>query len=373
MVIVWILVAATTLYLLQELVYRHFWNKGVVTSVGFAGDAVFEDEKGILEEVVYNAKALPIIAMKVKFQTSRNLKFLDSTNTIVTDLYYRNDIISVMPYRKLTRKLEFIGKKRGFYAITHMTVVGTDLFMSSQMVDEKECYTAIYVYPKPYHELDWLETLQKMNGEILDKRHIVEDPFEFRGIRQYEPYDDMRSINWKASAKVDDFMVNQRNCTVAKTVRVLCFLKNSTMIRREELLETSIRIVASLAENYITKGVRLTIFSNCHDMESGQIFSMAESLGAGYLENLYKSLARLDTTKIDPFETGLLQTLQSDYESITILVSPYENADLQTVLEEYVQKNDSFYWVCPRKKDADAVISDALQKYFLPVIVEGNE
>lgn len=373
MVILWIVLFTGILYVVQAFIYEKYWKVGVLTQVHFRQPAIFEGEKGVLEEVVENAKALPIVALKVKFQTSRNLRFTDVTNTVVTDNYYRNDILSVMPYRKIVRELDFTGQRRGYYCIDEMTLVGTDLFMQRQMVSENPCHTTLYVYPKPYRHQAFSLTLQKLNGEILTKRHLMEDPFEFRGIREYEPYDDIRFIHWKSTAKTGELKVIQKNYTATKNIRIFMYLNHSTMIHREEPLENSIRILASLVENYLSLGSCLEIYSNCEDCVTGQIFSVEKMQNAGYRENFYKALARLDITKLHTFEENMEEKLFQDINAATILVSPYGNADLQEKLREYVWQNDSFYWVFPKRKDDTTVIHEALERHVLPVVLEGKE
>lgn len=371
MVIIWIVLLIGLLYVIQLFLYNRYWKAGVVTNVRFKQSAIFEGEEGVLEEVVENAKVLPIVALKVKFQTSRDLKFSDSTNNVVTDNYYRNDIISVGPYRKLTRELSFVGTKRGYYEIDGMTLVGTDLFLRSQMVSENSCHTVLYVYPKPYQNAQFTITLQKLNGEVLTKRHLLEDPFEFRGIREYAPYDDMRHIHWKSTAKTGDLKVIQKNYTAVKNIRIFLYLQNNTMILREELLENSIRMLVSLVENYLSLGSNIEVYSNCEDVITKQIFSMEKITNTGCMDNLYKCLARLSTHILHPFEQVLEEKMFQDFNTATILLSPYGNADLQDKLLNYVEKSDSLYWIYPHRRDDKTVIDDRLQKQFLSIIVEG--
>lgn len=370
MVIIWIILLIGFLYVLQLFLYNRYWKAGVVTNVRFKQSAIFEDEQGVLEEVIENAKLLPIIALKVKFQTSRNLKFSDTINNVVTDNYYRNDIISVGPYRKLTRELSFVGTKRGYYAIDGMSLVGTDLFMHSQMVSENPCLTTLYVYPKPYKNAQFTLSLQQLNGEILTKKHLLEDPFEFRGIREYEPYDDMRYIHWKSTAKTGDLKVIQKNYTAVKNIRIFLYLQHNTMIQREELLENSIRMLVSLVENYLTLGSNLAIYSNCEDSITKQIFFMEKVSNTGYLENMYKSLARLSIQTLHPFEKVLEEKLFMDLNTATIILSPYGNADLQEKLLRYAGKNENLYWIYPHRRDDKTAIDERLNKHLLSIVAE---
>ena len=370
MVIIWIILLIGLLYVLQLFLYNKYWKSGVVTSVRFKQSAIFEEEQGVLEEVIENAKLLPIVALKVKFQTSRNLKFVDTLNNVVTDNYYRNDIISVGPYRKLTRELAFIGKKRGYYTIEGMSLVGTDLFLRSQMVSENPCQTTLYVYPKPYRNSQLTLTLQQLNGEILTKKHLLEDPFEFRGIREYEPYDDMRYIHWKSTAKTGDLKVIQKNYTAIKNIRIFLYLQHNTMIQREELLENSIRMLVALVENYLALGSNIAIYTNCEDIITNQVFSMEKMTNTSYLENMYKSLARLSLQTLHPFEKVLEEKMFVDFNTATIILSPYGNADFQEKLLRYVNKNENTYWIYPRRRDDKTSIDERLEKHLRSIVVE---
>lgn len=371
MVIIWIVLLIGLLYVIQLFLYNRYWKAGVVTSLRFKQSSIFEGEQGTLEEVIENAKLLPIVALKVKFQTSRDLKFLDTTNNVVTDNYYRNDIISVGAYRKLIRELAFVGTKRGYYVIDGMSLVGTDLFLHSQMVSENECNTSLYVYPKPYKEAEFILTLQKLNGEILTKRHLLEDPFEFRGIREYEPYDDVRYIHWKSTAKTGELKVIQKNYTAVKNIRIFMYLQYNTMIQREDLLENSIRMLVSLVNNFLKLGSQIEIYSNLEDKITRQIFSMDRITGASNLDMLYKSLARLDIQKLNSFEKTLEERMFSDLNTATVVLSPYGNIDLQEKLIRYKENNESLYWIYPHRRDDKTIINERLETQILSMIVEG--
>jgi uncharacterized protein (DUF58 family) len=69
-----------------------------------------------------------------------------------------------------------------------------------------------------------------VNGVMQTKRQFLEDPFEYRGMREYQPYDDMKSINWKATAKTGDFKVNLHDFTTVRSVRIFLNLEDTGII-----------------------------------------------------------------------------------------------------------------------------------------------
>ena len=205
---------AIILFILQRQIYRRIWNRSLYVKVFFTKSEMYEGEKGEIHEVIENRKHLPLPILKVKFSTSRHLSLGNMEGSRVTDLLYWNDIFHVGGGERLTRRLEFKALKRGYYKITGVDLVSADLFLTTEMVETRTDPTCLYVYPKPFMSNEFWQSLQQLNGEVLTKRHLMEDPFEYRGIREYQPYDDMRSVNWKATAKTGELKVNQKNAYV---------------------------------------------------------------------------------------------------------------------------------------------------------------
>ena len=90
MKIIGIGIVAFALVLLQSLLYKKYWDKNLHVSVFFQQTGISEGEDGEVIEVIENRKQLPLIMLKVKFQTSRNLGFLDDIGSKTTDQSQEN-------------------------------------------------------------------------------------------------------------------------------------------------------------------------------------------------------------------------------------------------------------------------------------------
>ena len=113
MAVFWIVLGALAFWVLQNKIYQKYWDKDMEAGLRFTENTLTQGDSGILEVWVENRKFLPIPALKVKFQVSRNLQFEDTKKvSIVTDQYYRNDVLSVRPYMRHARKLPFAAAKR---------------------------------------------------------------------------------------------------------------------------------------------------------------------------------------------------------------------------------------------------------------------
>ncbi|MCM1154870.1 MAG: DUF58 domain-containing protein [Roseburia sp.] len=337
---------------LQRRVYGRLWNKNLGIRLEFTENSLFEGEKGELLEIIENGKRLPLPMLKVKFQTDKNLRFTDSENSRVTDLYYRNDIFQVKGRERITRKLEFTAMKRGYYRIHNIDLVTADLFLSAEMIESRQTEQYFYVYPAPCVSEALKRSLQQLNGEILTKMHFPEDPFEYRGIREYQPCDDMRSINWKATAKTGALKVNQKNYTSLQTVRIFFNIEDTGILRKDEEVEASIRIAAGIAAFFLNQGIRAACYGNGRDILHGEPVRIEPGAGAGQLQQIYRALARIDTGReaadfAGTFEEKLWEDIGG---TTTIFISPNAYDGFLGLISRYHQKDPESVWFYPAPK-----------------------
>lgn len=359
MVILLIALFAGALFLLQRFLYRSFWDKGIVVKLSFGDELVTAGEKTSLLEIVENRKWLPLATLKVKFQCSKDLRFPDADNSAVTDKYYRNDLFSIMPYQRIIRTHKIECPVRGYFGIYGIDLVGTDLFFSAEMHGQLDSDSRLYVLPKMYQSAILDNAIKKINGEVAVRRHEMEDPFTYRGIREYEPYDEMKAINWKAVAKTGELKVNIREHTAVKAVRIFLNLQDNNILRREELLEASISICARMVRELLMQGVRTEVYANARDCMTGQIMSL-QVTAAGGSEAIFKSLARLDLQKETGDFSGCFgEKLFKEKGIYTVFISPDRHEEFQSLLAAYKERED-FCWLCPVKEVDDGDIRPEL-------------
>ncbi len=288
---------AYLLYTLQCRIYEKLWDKDLKISVFFKQKGIAEGDNGEIIEMIENRKRLPLAMLKVKFQTSKYLQFADDPNSKKTDQFYRYDLFQIGGRQKITRTLKFTGQKRGYYNIKRIDYVGSDIFLSCEFPKHMDTASYLYVYPKMYQSREFMNSLQKLNGDIVVKRHMLEDPFELRGIRDYQPFDDIRSVNWKATARTGEMKVNQKNYTAMQTVRIFLNVEDDGVLKKEEELEASMQVVMGLTVFFLSQGMKVSCYSNAKDIITGEPVSVEGGAGAGQRDVVGKALARIDLQK----------------------------------------------------------------------------
>lgn len=241
--------------------YKRIWSKGLEIQIDFQEQPATEGQSASLTETIRNRKYFPVPLLHVKFETSRYLDFHERENVSVSDRTYKNDLFAVMPWQQIKRTLRFTCKKRGYYSITQAELVSSFLFFRSFQYERRAADTTIYVYPKRLFlpELDLF--LQQLTWTLASRKRLYEDPFSFAGIREYQPYDPQKNINWMASAKTGELMVNVREYTAGQPVIILVNLEPSVTWHTDALLEESIRLAVTAAGMLMEAGVPVSVWT----------------------------------------------------------------------------------------------------------------
>lgn len=348
-----VLVAAVSLFLIQREFYKRKWSDGLDVRLGFADRYVTEGDTSALTEEITNRKWLPIITLGVKFTVSRHLDFDRIENNVLTDLNYRNDIFSVSGYERITRSLPFTCRRRGFYHIGLAELLSADIFRTVTLASPVKQDAAIYVYPG-YVNADKFEVpFRKLMGTVVTRRITLEDPFEFRGIRDYDVNDNIRDINWKASARTGILKVNQHNYTASQKVTILLNLESDSNWEYEKLFEESIRIAAAFAGGCIDRGVPVSLITNARDCSTGGPVLITSGSGESHRTAILQSLARIDESKSPgdfvPFIDE--EAAQSDTSSIYVLISRVQRQKLLEAYSSLCRMSPGSQWIAPLHPD----------------------
>ena len=140
---------------------------------------------------------------------------------MVSDYYYRNDVLSVQGYEKVRRSCRFVCMRRGEYEVNEAELVVQDPFLLRQYVEKSEVSTKLIVYPSFVSAQRLLPVFNRSIGEMMTKRPVFEDPFEYVGVREYMPGDSMNRIHWKVSAKQGKWLVKTSAYKAGSPVTIL--------------------------------------------------------------------------------------------------------------------------------------------------------
>jgi uncharacterized protein (DUF58 family) len=283
--------------------YDRVWDRQLSADLRFLDRSVTEGGHVLLEETVENRKLLPLPTLTVYFRMDRSLLFVEKQNTALTDYQYRADIPIVMGRQRIVRRYRVHAVKRGFYVIDKISLSSCTPFFSHRTNGDGEVYTSLYVYPGRSKIPGLDEIFRHLYGEYLVRRFSQEDPFAFRGIRDYAPSDPMRHINWKATARSAALKVNQYYPTCSADAAIFLNTDRRGVNYSDEVLEESVRIARTFLESFISAGVPVRIISNGRDLVDGSEIRMAPGSGSGHPDSCLQKFARMDLSReVRPME-----------------------------------------------------------------------
>lgn len=139
------------------------------------------------------------------------------------------------------------GRERGAYELGPVTISGRDPFGLLSWSRRIELPGRVVVYPT-IHRLDFVVRRGVPSGTLAVADRMYEDVTRFRSLREYVPGDDVKRINWKASAKNNKLFTTEFDATLsAPVLTVLNFSRDDFPRRqRESLLERAAELAASV-------------------------------------------------------------------------------------------------------------------------------
>ena len=263
---------AAVLLLLSSLIYSRTWSRALSVRVLFSQPHIYANECGELTEEIENRKKRPVPIVEIGFRIPVGLVFQDAENTQESDYVYKRDLFAVEGMERIVRHYQVLGVKRGYYRPDQLSIHSPSLFFRHEYRLETppaDHVNGMYVYARQVNCGAVLRMLEAILGERESVRRIYEDPLAYASIRQYTVQDPMKTINWKASARTGELMVNTYSSVMSLNVRICLDVRADVNIRfSEDLRELAIAAAASLARDLAG---RLEEVSFVVNVMSGQV------------------------------------------------------------------------------------------------------
>ena len=170
----------------------------------------------------------------------------DSTGELFAEMY--SFMVNLRPFE--TRIIKFIckGHQRGEYFLGPVQLKGSDPLGYLTWKKRVETRLRALVYPSIYR-MDLKNDRGLPAGSLAINNKMYEDVTQFRSLREYVPGDDMKRINWKASAKTNKLYTMEFDSTLYFPVLIMLnFSLDDYPVRyRNLLVERAAEVAASLA------------------------------------------------------------------------------------------------------------------------------
>jgi uncharacterized protein (DUF58 family) len=225
-------------------------DPGVELEFELATDRTVELAEVEAELVVRTARALDRLELLVVLPSG--VEIVDGVDALAVRLRAGEE--RVIPLRLRTTRW-------GLYDVGDVEARARDPFRL--VVWEKRFVRAQTL--KAYPRLDWVsrtvppvDTQANTGSEVA---RVKGDGIEYADIRDYVPGDRVQAINWRASARRGDLVVNERH--PERNTDVVLFVDSFTDVRGEgrSTLDDAVRATASLASRYLERRDRVGLIA----------------------------------------------------------------------------------------------------------------
>lgn len=286
-----LLIGVLLMMFIYKFIYRRLWEKDLTVDLSFGQSYVYAGETTQLKERIENHKRMPVAPLEVRFRVKRGIRFQETDNTSVSDYVYKRDIYALLGRQRITRTMQMECDKRGVYAIEDLSMITYSLLHEDTYRKKEDTDAKIYVFAKRTNIEDVLRAGENLMGDRESDKKYLEDPFAFASIRDYTMQDPMKNINWKASAKTGDLMVNTFTSMKNEKMMIYLDVEDRGILKKEHLVEESISVAATLFQKLMSKGMEVGIAINLRDEEGKNFFYMPLSRSKSNRMLLEKKLA----------------------------------------------------------------------------------
>jgi uncharacterized protein (DUF58 family) len=268
-------------------------------------------------------------------------------------------------YQRISRTLPVELNKRGYYTIKSIDLVSNDLLLTKKLVSHAASRSAITVCPRLIAREDLAIPYRQLMGEVLTRTALLADPFEFRGIREYQSFDTLRSVNWLATARTGQLKVNVHEYTTSQAVTILLNVEPDSAFYEAELIEEAIRIAASLCEYLVHDGIACALISNGRDVITGAPIDLPAGQSVQHIQTVQEQLGRLDLSKKPAGFAGFLANRSfAGSQDVLLLVSINCSEALCQVWSDCLSDGRQGLWILPRTANSQDRLPDTEQTLF---------
>lgn len=349
------------LYEIQYRLYEKYSFKGVELEFEFQDEAIFEGEQTKLKQTFVNRKWLPLWWLRIQYMMSINITFEGNEVSKNSDLERRSEELSLLGYEKLEREISITGNKRGYYKIENTDIMCSDLFVTHKFIKSHFVNEGFYVFPKLLSNYEFDIQFRKLIGDVIVKKHLIYDPFERKGIRDYDNYDSLKDINWLASARSNELKVNVYNYTASQEVLIFlsCQKENSWVF--DKVIEEGISIAATIYDALSKEGIKVGLVTDCIDNDTSKNIALESGCEKDHGYMFFECLAKVKIAESSENNISNYineQVINSNKEPLYIVISNATRNGIEGAIRNAKEDDFDVKWIVPKERKKEIMLED---------------
>jgi uncharacterized protein (DUF58 family) len=228
---------------------------------------------------------------------------------------------------------------------------------------------SVVVYPKIFPLSQFSIPPLFPLGDVRSEKRIFQDPARPVGLRDYQPYDSLRHIHWKASARCKSLQVKVFEPTA--TLQASLFLGVDSYQKdggfQEEDFEWGISLAASLANHLAGNGIPVGLFANGRMIDSGQPIQILPGGSREQILMILEALAKLTPEVNEPLESFLRRERRTLAQGNTLIFVLHQISNILTrELQELKEKGYKLVVLSSNNREISGLNQTVIRKWPRP-------
>jgi len=348
--ITWLIFLAIILIAVQGYFFRRFGIRKLSYERFFNVTHCYVGDQVEMVERIANRKLIPVPWVRLESSLSANLKFSHQQGHMISEgqlFQNHRSLFSLMPYTQIIRRHKFTCMRRGVYELDSATLTVGDLFGIFSHYKKLTLHAQLIVYPRPILPDRSELPSHSWQGDFTVRRWIIDDPFIFAGVREYQYGDPMKDINWQATARTGRMQVNQHDYTADRKLMVILNVEDHekmwNQVSDETLIERGISYAAGIIQEAINAGMEAGFTTNGY-LKDGQREPLRIQAAGGreHFAYILEHMARMLIARSVPFYTLLEQEIAAARSNHDIvMITSFMNGQLHELKEQLRRNGNS--------------------------------
>lgn len=359
-------------YEFQYGLYAKYCFKNLFLEFKFEDEAIFEGEKTKIKQTFANRKWIPLWWLRVQYMMSSNISFDQLEEKSVFDFERRSEELSLLGYEKLEREITIIANRRGYYKIENMDIICSDLFVTGKFVKKHCVNEGLYVFPKLLSDFEFDIQFNKLLGDIVTKRHLIHDPYERRGIRDYVTSDSLKDVNWMASARSNELKVNVYNYTSSSEILIFlsCQKENNWVV--DNVIEEAISIAATIYNEFTKQGVKVGLITDCIDCDTNTNIAVEAGCEPNHGFIFNEGLAKIVINESNEDNISKCideEVIKGNKEPLWIVISNATRNGMREAIYNARENECDVSWIIPKEAKTEILLENLNEVLIWDVII----
>lgn len=215
---------------------------------------------------------------------------------------------SAWAHQRVARDVEIQCRERGAYELGPASVASGDPFGLFERRRDDGQRARVIVYPRTLDLPPPSVPARRPYGDVRGGSRLFEDPARVAGLRDYEPGDELRRIDWKATARCG--ALQSRVYEPASSHNLIVCLNAQTVIPAwagfvSDVLERSVSVAASVARDAHEQRYSIGLLSNVSFPNADRPVRIAPAARAEQLMRVLEALAITTSFIVEPLSASI--------------------------------------------------------------------